>query len=149
MKKLIGLLSLLLVISSAPIIAEQSAEITEALQQKKLLVLDNLKLSNEEEIAFLPVYNAFQKDKLNVNREKAALLESFAENYNALTNVKAQEILDQWFVTEQEMLTLKKSYVPKFQKVISKKQTMRYYQIENKLEALVNRDMVEAIPLAQ
>ena len=149
MKKLIGLLSLLLVITSAPVFAEQSSEITEALQQKKLLVLDNLKLSNEEEIAFLPVYNAFQKDKLNVNREKAALLESFAENYNALTNVKAQEILDQWFVTEQEMLTLKKSYVPKFQKVISKKQTMRYYQIENKLEALVNRDMVEAIPLAQ
>ena len=149
MKKLIGLLSLLLVMTSAPVIAEQSAEITEALQQKKLLVLDNLKLSNEDEIAFLPVYNAFQKDKLNVNREKAALLESFAENYNALTNAKAQEILEKWFVTDQEMLDLKKSYIPKFQKVLSKKQTMRYYQIENKLEALVNRDMVEAIPLAQ
>ena len=150
MKKFIGILSLLLAISSVPAIAaEESAEIKEALQQKKLLILEGMQLSDDVEIAFLPVYNSFQKEKLKINRQLSALVEDFAVNYNDLSNAKAQEIINKWQLIQQSELDLKKDYVSEFTRVITPKQTMRYYQIENKLDTMVDYELIKAIPLAQ
>ena len=149
MKKFIGILSLLLAISSMPAIAtEESAEIKQALQQKKLLILEGMQLSDDVEIAFLPVYNSFQKEKLKINRQLSALVEDFAKNYNDLSNAKAQEIINKWQLIQQSELDLKKDYVSEFTRVISPKQTMRYYQIENKLDTMVDYELIKAIPLA-
>jgi len=150
MKKFIGILSLLLAISSMPALAaEESAEIKQALQQKKLLILEGMQLSDDVEIAFLPVYNSFQKEKLKINRQLSTLVEDFAINYNDLSNAKAQEIINKWQVIQQSELDLKKDYVSEFTRVITPKQTMRYYQIENKLDTMVNYELIKAIPLAQ
>lgn len=150
MKKFIGFLSLLLVLaSSMPIIADEAADLEKALQQKKLLVLDGLKLSNETEVEFLPVYNAYQQDQVKSARTMSAIIVDFSKNYNALTNVKAQELLSKWLDEQQSKLNLKKEYVAKFEKVMSKKELMRYYQIEKKLEAIVENELGKAIPLAK
>lgn len=149
MKKFIGFLSLLIIIASAPVVAGEPPEIKEALENKKLLVLKELKLSNETEVEFLPVYNAYQKDLLQANRNMSALISEFAKNYNALTNVKAQELLAKWLDEQQAKLDSKKAYVAKFEKVMSKKELMRYYQIENKLETIVNSELRKIVPLAK
>jgi len=151
MKKIISLISLLLItVSSATFAAEKlAADVQDALQQKKLFVLEGLKLTNDQEVAFLPIYNEFQKDKMALNGQMIAVIQEFAANYNALTNVKAGELLDSWFVSEQAMLDLKKGYLPKFEKVITRKEVMRYYQIENKLEVLVDYELIKAVPLAK
>jgi hypothetical protein len=149
MKKFIGFLSLLIVLASAPVIAGESAEIEQALEKKQQLVLDGLKLSAETEVEFLPVYNAYQKDLLQSNRNMSAIISDFAENYNALTNVKAQELLAKWLDEQQTKLDFKKAYIPKFEKVMSKKELMRYYQIENKLETIVNSELRQIVPLAK
>ena len=150
MKKIISLVSLLFVlVSTSSFAAELAPEVEDALQQKKLFVLEGLKLSNDQEIAFLPVYNEYQKDKMALNGQMIAIIQEFAENYNALTNVKAGELLDKWFVSQQAMLDLKKSYLPKFEKVITRKDVMRYYQIENKLETLVDYELIKAVTLAK
>jgi len=151
MKKIVSFISLLLItVTSTAFSADDlSADVQDALQQKKLFVLEGLHLTNDQEVAFLPIYNAFQKDKMALNGQMIGVIQEFAENYNALTNEKAGELLDNWFVSEQAMLDLKKSYLPKFEKVITRKETMRYYQIENKLEVLVDYELIKAVPLAK
>ncbi|RKZ94581.1 MAG: hypothetical protein DRQ40_05550 [Gammaproteobacteria bacterium] len=149
MKKFIGFLGLLLILASGPIIAGETTDLETALQKKKLLVLDGMKLSDETEVEFLPVYNAYQKDLIKSARTMSAIIVDFSKNYNALTNVKAQELLAKWLDEQQSKLNLKKEYVAKFEKVMSKKELMRYYQIENKLESIVDNELRKAIPLAK
>ncbi|RKZ78849.1 MAG: hypothetical protein DRQ35_05275 [Gammaproteobacteria bacterium] len=149
MKKFIGFLSLLLVLASTPIIADEAADLEKALQQKKLLVLDGMKLSNDAEVKFLPVYNAYQQDQVKSARTMSAIIVDFSKNFNELSDAKAGELLSKWLAEQQSRLNLKNEYVAKFDKVISKKELMRYYQIEHKLEAIVNNEMRKAIPLAK
>lgn len=149
MKKFIGFLSLLLVLASTPIIADEAADLEKALQQKKLLVLDGMKLSNDTEVKFLPVYNAYQQDLVKSARTLSGIIVDFSKNFNELSDAKAGELLSKWLAEQQSKLNLKKEYVAKFEKVISKKELMRYYQIEHKLEAIVNNEMRKAIPLAK
>jgi hypothetical protein len=50
---------------------------------------------------------------------------------------------------ESDRLKLKKEYLPKFRKVLSEKKVARYYQLENKIEAIVNYEVAKVIPLVK
>jgi hypothetical protein len=41
------------------------------------------------------------------------------------------------------------SYLPKFRKAVGDKNAARFYQIENKIDAVVNFELAANIPLAQ
>jgi hypothetical protein len=44
---------------------------------------------------------------------------------------------------------LKRKYVKRFMKVLPAKKVLRYYQIENKLDTIINMDLAATIPLAR
>lgn len=149
MKKIIGLLSLVLIFISAAVFAGEAMTVEEAMEKKKALVLNELRLSNETVAEFLPVYDEYQQVRFDSNRKIGNLVSEFAESYNALTNVKAQELLAKWMDTKQGQLDLQKEYIPKFEQVMSKKELMRYYQLENKLQVAAEFKLGTMIPLAK
>jgi len=50
---------------------------------------------------------------------------------------------------ETAEVALKKSYIPKLEKVLPEVKVARYYQIENKIRALVKYELAGKIPLAK
>lgn len=149
MKKVIGLLSLVLIFISATVVAEEALTVEQALEKKKALVLNELRLSPETQIEFLPVYDDYQLARFKSNSRIGELVQEFADRYNALTNVKAQELLANWMDAKQAQLDLQKDYIAKFEQVMSKKELMRYYQIENKLQVAAEFKLGQMIPLAK
>jgi hypothetical protein len=149
MKKIIGLLSLLLILNSAVVFAGEAMTVEKAMEKKKALVLNELRLSSETESEFLPVYDEYQQVRFDSNRKIGNLVNEFAESYNALTNVKAQELLAKWMDAKQAQLDLQKEYIPKFEQVMSKKELFRYYQLENKLQVAAEFKLGTMIPLAK
>ena len=117
--------------------------------QKKEIVAANMQLTDAESKAFWPVYNEFQNGLRQINDKLGAVIGDFAKNYNTMTDAKAAEILNGYLAAEKERLVLKEKYVPKFKKVLPMIKVTRYYQIENKLEAMVRYQLVKEIPLAK
>ena len=52
-------------------------------------------------------------------------------------------------VVEKERVALKELYLPKFQKAVPAIKAVRYFQIENKIQAIVNYELAGRIPLVQ
>ena len=77
------------------------------------------------------------------------LIEDYAKHYESLSGDKASSLLKQYFAVEEERLQLQQSYVSKFEKAIPPQKVVRYYQIENKLDAIIEYELVEIIPLAK
>ena len=50
---------------------------------------------------------------------------------------------------QEAILDTQKEYIPKFRAVVSEIKTTRFFQIDNKLRALVQCDLAQSIPLAQ
>jgi hypothetical protein len=46
-------------------------------------------------------------------------------------------------------LKIKKKYVTKLKKVLPAKKVMRFYQLENKLDAIINYQLAAEIPLVR
>ena len=116
---------------------------------KKLLIATNMALTEQEDAAFWPVYEAYQKDLAALNDRIRNMIKSYANAYNqgAVADDTAKKLLDEVLAIEASELEMKRSYVAKFGKVLPAAKVARYYQIENKIRAAVKYDLAGGIPL--
>ncbi|MGD9332511.1 MAG: hypothetical protein PVJ53_14450 [Desulfobacterales bacterium] len=114
---------------------------------KKLFIAENMQLSEAEGKAFWPVYESFQADMEKIYDRMGKLITNYAKNYQTMTDATAKQLIDEWLVIQADELNLRKSYLPKFRKVLSEVKVARYYQIENKIDSIGNYAMAAKIPL--
>jgi hypothetical protein len=114
---------------------------------KKLFVAENMQLSEAEAKAFWPVYESYQKDQGKLVDRTKKLIEDYAKDYQTMTDATAKKLTDDMIAIENDRLKLRKDYLPKFRKVLSDKKVARYYQLENKIFAIVSYELAKAIPL--
>ena len=114
---------------------------------KKLLVAENMQLTESEAKAFWPVYERYQDELFLLRARTIKLITDYADAYGKMTDATAKKLLDEYMTIETLGLKLRKAYIPKFRKVLSPMKTARYYQIENKIQATVNYELAKKIPL--
>src|SRR5688572_24044098 len=61
---------------------------------KKLLVAENMRMTETEAAAFWPVYDAFQADLAKLNGAAVNLVTSYANNYSSMSDTAATRMLD-------------------------------------------------------
>ncbi len=118
---------------------------------KKLIVAQNLNLTDAEGAAFWPVYDAYQKDLQQINQRLSALILTYAAAYNKgpVTNEVAKKLLDEALAVDDAEAKLKGAYVPKVVAVLPATKAARYIQIENKIRAAIRYELADGIPLVQ
>lgn len=132
---------------------KEDLDLTRAVIQlkRKAIVAMNLGLTDYEGQAFWPVYEEYWAEMKKLGDRDVALIGNFAKNYvyESLTNQKADEMLKEWFSIKKQEVKLKEKYVKKFKKVLPEKKVLRYFQIENKLDLIIDSEVSAQIPLAR
>ena len=118
---------------------------------KKLLVADNMQLTDREAKAFWPMYDAYQKDLQKINDRLAKVIATYAGAYtqNTLTDAQAKQITSDVIAVEESEVQLRKTYAARLAKALPGKKAARYLQIESKIRALVRFDLAAQIPLVE
>ena len=118
---------------------------------KKLLVAQNMNLSEAEAAKFWPVYESYQKDLQGLNDRLVTTVKEFAEAYNArsIDDAKAKSLTDQILSLDQAEVDLNKSYLPKLRSAVPDVKVARYLQIERKIRSLLWYDLAKNVPLVQ
>jgi hypothetical protein len=117
--------------------------------QRKKIVSANLELSESEAAAFWPVYSEWAADQRKVNDRLIEVLDAFVKEYGTLTDARAKDLLEDSLSVREARDELRRRYVKRFSKVLSGKQLARFYQIENKLDVLLDSLLAEAVPLVK
>jgi len=116
---------------------------------KRAVVTSVLDLTESESKAFWPVYNAYQSDMVAHYDRLLKLLDTYAKNYDALTDDTATSLVKQYLALERDHVGILTAYLPRFQKVLPPKKVAKLYQVENKARALVNYELARGIPIAK
>jgi hypothetical protein len=116
---------------------------------KKLVVAANMDLTEAEAKAFWPIYQEYQARLTKINERLGKLILEYAENVKSMTNETAKKLMKESMAVEKERLALKELYLPKFEKAVPAKKAVRYIQIENKIQAVVNYQLADSIPLVE
>jgi hypothetical protein len=116
--------------------------------EKQAIVTEAMALSQEEGIAFWPIYKEYEFELYKVWDERLAVLNDYAENYESLTNEKAKEIFIWNLNVDKKYLKLRKKYFKKIAKAVSPIVAARFGQIENYLNMLISAQIMAEVPVA-
>lgn len=118
---------------------------------KKLLIAENLGLTEAESKGFWPIYEEYQKELAGLNGRLGKMIQSYANEYNAntMTDEKAKTLMTEALSIEEAETALKKKYLDRLNGVIPAVKAARYLQMENKIRALIRFDLAANIPLVQ
>src|SRR5271156_4300801 len=105
--------------------------------QRKATVGANMNLTADEASKFWPVYDAYEKSMDRIEDRHVKELKDFAARYNNFTDADAQKKLDEVMAIAQARLDVQKEFIPQFRDVISQVKVTRFYQIDNKIQALI------------
>jgi hypothetical protein len=114
---------------------------------KKLLVAENMELTESEAKGFWPVYDKYQDELFLLRVRTLKLINDYADAYEKMTNETAKKLLDEFITMETLGPKLRQAYLPKFRKVLPEVKAARYFQIENKIQAALMYELAAKIPL--
>jgi len=114
---------------------------------KKLFIAENMQLTQSEAKLFWPVYDQFQSDLGKIKDRYGKLIESFAKNYETMSNETAKKLVNDSLKIKADDLKLRQAYLPKFRGVLPEKKVAGYYQLENKIDAVIAYQLASLIPL--
>jgi hypothetical protein len=141
------------VVLSAPAAAQVRSEIELTRQQiqteRQALVAAGMELTDDEAAKFWPVYREYRAELAPIGDRQVELIMGYADKYGSVDDDYAQEMLNEFLNIKQAQLEVLRKYVPRFLAVLPAVKVARFYQIENKLDAVVAFDLAASIPVLQ
>ena len=126
---------------------EQSILLDTIRANRKALVAVNLGLSEEEAAKFWPLYDKYQKDLNAVGDRVVAIVDDYSKSYRDLSNDKAVKLMEDYLAAEADRIQVRRNYLPEFTKILPGRTVARFYQVENKMDAVLRYDLAAAIPV--
>ena len=151
-------LAVMLLLTAVPAAAQEAADIGAKIRETQALIAaefrqilrEEMLFTDAESEAFWPLYERYSAEKRVINEPYfAGLIEYVDRYYNGdLTDAQAERLMNTYFEVQQGVLKKRHEYVKKFGKIMSSIKVMRFFQLENKLQAEVNAALAVTIPLA-
>ena len=116
---------------------------------RKEVIREELRLTEEEEIAFWPIYEKYRREMLTVLDRYAELIIDYVTMYHnqKLTNEYADSLISDYFDIKSDLLRIQKKYVRRYRKKLPSMKVARFYQLENKMNADIDAELALAVPL--
>ena len=152
MKKL--LFAILMALMVAPAIGQTVDDIIEVERsvlkaEKKAIVAENMSFTEAEATVFWPLYQEFTNEEYQLKTERIKIIKEYAENYEALDDLKADDLMSRYLKLKTDEAKFHMKYFKKFKKVLPASKVARFFQIENKINAIINAELALDIPLVE
>lgn len=117
--------------------------------QRKQIIAVNMKLTDSEAEKFWPVYEQYVSELVSINGAKYALVKQYVETRGVLTDAEAETAVNQWVRVDQSVAELRKRYIPIFRKVLSPKNTALFYQIDRRVQLMIDLQLATSLPMIE
>jgi hypothetical protein len=110
-------------------------------------VKNTMKLTPEEEKVFWPLYEDYTDELYDIHDKRMEVIQEFTNYFDKMTDKRADKIWTNYLRFQKELLDIQKEYYDKFKEILPAAKAVRYFQMENKLEMIVNAKIADIIPL--
>jgi hypothetical protein len=140
-RPLLAVIAALVLVSGAAQAAEPESQQTILLDtiraNRKALVAVNLQLSEEEGGKFWPLYDKYEKELNAVGDRVLAIVEDYSKSFHDLSNDKAAKLMEDYLAAGGRARPGARTYLPEFLKILPGRTVARFYQIDNKMDAVL------------
>lgn len=138
---------------AAPSFAQTATDIEMARAQnqkaRQSVVAAAMKLTEDESLAFWPAYRDYRLDMARLGDRLVKLITEFISADATLTDEQANRLLDELLDIKAKDAALKKKHAAAMRKLLPAPKVTRFFQLENKLDAINQYELAQGIPLAR
>jgi hypothetical protein len=117
--------------------------------KKKKLIASNLQLTADQATRFWPVYDQYTADLVQINNAKYDLIKEYAQNWGTMTDDQALSMLKRSLEVDAQVNQLRQKYVPIFNKVVPGKTTATFFQLDRRIQSMIDLQLGSQLPLVQ
>ena len=100
----------------------------------------------EEAKRFWPIWDSYMAERGKFLDARLALIMDYADNFDKMTDAKAQELLNRRAEQLKLRDKLDEKYRPQFATALSPRRLVRYYQIQQELEVMIELRVISEVP---
>ena len=115
--------------------------------QKNRIITNTMTFTEPEAAAFWPVYKQYAAEQQEIAVRRFALITDYAQNLEKMDDNKARGLSERLFAIEGDTQVLRKKYFPRFEKALGAKCTAKFYQVDNRLNLIINLQLASEIPI--
>jgi hypothetical protein len=154
MKKLIILPLLLLFSTGFAQIETFESEYIEMLKkdiqdESRMIVAENLTLTEEQAEIFWPLYDEYDAAYDGLVNDRVKIIEDYMMNYYGLDEDTGKELIAKSIALDKKTVDLQEEYVNKMIEVLPFSVVGKFYQIDNRIAALIDIVRMASIPLVR
>ena len=130
---------------------DEKVDVTRSIIQseRESIISSTMKLSEEEREKFWPLYHDYRTEIKKVNERSVKLITEYLEHYGNHSDEKARAMMNEFLEIKKADLDLKMAYVKKFSDALPPTTTLKFFQLENRLDAVVTNQLINQIPLVK
>jgi len=117
--------------------------------QKRHMIETKVPLTDAEAQRFWPVYDQYTAELVEINNVKYALIKSYTESYDTMTDDQADEWSTRMLKLDADVAALRQKYWPNFRKALSAKKAALYEQVERRTQMVIDVQLASQFPLTQ
>ena len=117
--------------------------------QRKQMIAANMKLTDAEAEKFWPIYDQYISELVKNNNTKYDLIKQYVQQQGNLTDAQADASVQQWIQVDESVAQLRLKYVPLFRKVLSAKGTAQFYQVDRRIQLMIDLQLASALPIVE
>ena len=117
--------------------------------RKKQLIAANLKLTADQATKFWPVYEQYTSELSKIGDQKTALIKEFADQWGTMTDEQASSLAKRSLAVDEQIAQLRVKYMPIFSQVVPGQVVATFFQMDRRLQALLDIQLASQIPLVQ
>ena len=116
---------------------------------KKELIAGNLTLTDSESTRLWQVYEQYSAELSKVNDTRTTILKEYSQEYDTLTDDRADDLIRRWLETDIEQAKLRQQFAGTFQTVLPGKKAATFLQLERRISMMMDVQLTSELPLAQ
>jgi hypothetical protein len=116
-------------------------------QDRRDIVASAMLLTPSEGEKFWPLYDEYRAAQHKVGDRKLKLISDFIAHRESMSEDQAEKLTEEALAVEKKRTSIKEDYVSKMAKELSARTVARFFQIDSKLDAVVDVAIAARVPL--
>ncbi|HUL04200.1 MAG TPA: hypothetical protein VLV16_13350 [Gemmatimonadales bacterium] len=115
--------------------------------KRKQIVAANMTLTADEATKFWPLYDQYTAEVRKINDTRWAMMKDYAAAKGQMTDAQAKDHMMKSAQIDADLIALRMKYMPQFEKLVSPKKVVQFYQIDRRIDLYLNLQLASLIPV--
>lgn len=113
------------------------------------IVDESMHLGDAESKVFVPLYIEYDAEVQNLWNERLKLIAQYASQYDGISDTQASALATANLDLDNDLLKLRKKYYKKFEDAIGGRAAARFFQVDRRMNNLLELQAAQSIPLVE